>query len=162
MKREKCFLRHGKKMDRFRSRKRCVPARICFTLLGMVMSLFGILSLTSCEKKEETQKEVPFEICGETELPDELRELVEKKKEEPFRFTYENSAHLYLAVGYGKQPCGEYVVAVRQMYETETGIYVDTTLVSLSHVENWQAGEPSVYPYVVIRCEKSEKNVFFL
>lgn len=128
----------------------------------LLLLLAAILLAVSCEKTSGEKESFPFAVCKETELPDELRELIEKKKAEPFRFTYENSACLYLAVGYGEQPKGEYVVAVKQMYETENGIYVDTTLVSLSHVESFQTGDPSVFPYVVLRCEKTDKNVFFL
>ena len=129
----------------------------------LLFLFFALVFLTvSCGKKSGEKKEVAFSICGETELPDELSALIEKKKEEPFRFTYENSAWMYLAVGYGKQPKGEYVAAVRELYETETGIYADTILISLTHANNQETGEPSVYPYVVIKSKKTEKRVFFL
>lgn len=132
--------------------------------IGMLF-LIGILLLGACNGKEEVaeeKKSLSFEVCGERELPDQVTELIEKKKKSPFRFSYEDSAHLYLAVGYGEQPQGEYVAAVKELYETEQGFYVSTTLVSLSHRENWSIGEPSVFPYVVIRCAKTEKNIFFL
>lgn len=132
-------------------------------MLAAFLCLSGLaLFMISCSRRLEEKKEVPFEISKETELPDELLALIEKKKEEAFHFTYENTAWCYLVVGYGMQPQGEYVVAVRQIYETPSGIYVDTILIGLSHAQNQVTGNPSAYPYVVIRCKKSGKNVFFL
>lgn len=130
---------------------------------GILLSLFFLILFSACQKEEAGQKEkVPFSVCKETELPDKVRKLIEEKREAPFRFTYEDSAHLYMAVGYGKQPVGEYVAAIKEIYQQDGTIYVDTTLVSLSHGAEWKVGEPSVYPYVVIRCEKNSKSVCFL
>ena len=123
------------------------------------------LLLASCGKKQDTgevKKQVAFSICEEEELPDELKDLIEDKKECPFQLTFQNSANLYIVVGYGEQPRGEYVAAVRELYETEKGIYADTTLISLSYVRDQKAGEPSTYPYVVLKCKKTDKPVFFL
>lgn len=122
----------------------------------------SILTACSLKKKEETKKELPFSICTEEKLPDELKELIESKKERPFQLTFQNTAHLYIVVGYGQQPVGEYVAAVRQLYETKKGVYADTTLISISYVQDQKAGDPSTYPYVVLKCEKTEKPVFFL
>lgn len=134
--------------------------------IGGIFLLITCLCFTvSCGKKEtESVKKipVPFAICEEEKLPDELLELIEHKKISPFQLTFQNSANLYIAVGYGQQPGGEYVAAVRELYETEKGIYADTTLISISYVKNQKAGEPSTYPYVVLKCEKTEKPVFFL
>ena len=131
--------------------------------MTFVFLLFPLFFLTvSCFKQEETKKEISFEICKETELPDELRKIIEEKKEEPFRFTYENSAYLYLAVGYGIQPEGEYVVCVESLTESEAALYVDTVLISLGHGTNQKIGTPSSYPYVVLRCKKNGKRAVFL
>ena len=141
--------------------------RICFFAFRLFCMLFlpVILLGTSCQKNGGTgieKKQVGFVICEEEKLPDELKELIEEKKGQPFQFTFQNTANLYIVVGYGEQPRGEYVAAVRELYETEKGIYSDTTLISISYVEKQKAGEPSTYPYVVLKCEKSDKTVFFL
>lgn len=129
----------------------------------LMFLFFCLVFLTiSCSKKTEKKKPLSFEICKETELPDELSDLIEKRKEEPFSFTYENTAHLYLAIGYGRQPEGEYVAAVQSLTETEGMIYAETILINLTHAKNLDTGTPSSYPYVVLRCEKNEKPVIFL
>lgn len=131
----------------------------------VILWITGLCFLISCGKKakeEEQKAAVLFSICEEEKLPDELLMLIEQKKFRPFQLTFQNSANLYIVVGYGQQPRGEYVAAVRKLYETEKGIYADTTLISLSYVKNQKAGDASTYPYVVLKCEKSEKPVFFL
>lgn len=136
--------------------------RLC---LLHVLFLAIIFENTACQKRagEDTvKKRVGFVICEEEKLPDELKELIEEKKGMPFQLTFQNTANLYIVVGYGEQPGGEYVAAVRELYETEKGLYADTTLISLSYVKDQKAGEPSTYPYVVLKCEKIEKPVFFL
>lgn len=149
-----------KKNKRAKRWKYCFAFSV-FYLLFLFFSVLG----TSCQKNSGASKEkqqVGFVICEEEKLPDELKELIEEKKEQPFQLTFQNTANLYIVVGYGEQLRGEYVAAVRELYETEKGIYADTTLISISYVEKQKAGEPSTYPYVVLKCEKSEKPVFFL
>lgn len=124
---------------------------------------FSLVFLTmSCGKAEDTKTPVEFELCADEDLPDELAAMIEEKKEEEFQFTYETSAYLYLAAGYGEQPRGEYVAAVREIYENEDGIFADMVLIDRSYSEDKAAGEPSVYPYIVLRCGKKGKPVFFL
>ena len=57
------------------------------------------------EKKEE-QTQLEFTVVDEKRLPEELLEMVEEKKAEPFKLTYGDSGYLYLCVGYGRQPSG--------------------------------------------------------
>lgn len=133
--------------------------KVC--LFVILFTIGNILSACT-QQKEEIKKELDFEICEEEKLPDELKKLIDEKKESPFQLTFRNSAHLYIVVGYGEQPRGEYVAAVRELYETEKGVYADTTLISISYAKNRQVGEPSTYPYIVLRCRQTNKTVFFL
>jgi hypothetical protein len=143
------------------SKGRWIP--ILFVVAVICAGAVGICIFTQKRQENaEEKKELAFSICEEEQLPDELKERIEERKEEPFQLTFQNSANLYIVVGYGEQPRGEYVAAVRELYETERGIYVDTTLISISYAKEQQAGEPSTYPYVVLKCDPQEKRVFFL
>ena len=133
--------------------------KICFFV---ILFTIGTIVSACMQEKEAGKKKLAFEICEEEKLPDELKKLIDEKKESPFQLTFRNSAHLYIVVGYGEQPRGEYVAAVRELYETEKGVYADTTLISISYAKNRQVGEPSTYPYIVLRCRQTNKTVFFL
>ena len=124
---------------------------------------FAVVFLTiSCGKNSQERKEVVFQLCQKEELPDELVRLIEEKKEKEFQLVYENSAYLYLVVGYGKQKSEEYVAVLEEIYELEKGIMVDTTLIHQTYAKDKTAGKPEECPYIVIRFEEKEKQVFFL
>lgn len=110
---------------------------------------------------EENRKALPFEICKETQLPDELKNIIDERKEKEFQFVYENSACRYVAVGFGRQKNEEYAVAVKEFYEGEEVIVLDTILKNTDWEEGKETGEAAVCPYLVIRCELTEKPVVF-
>ena len=80
-----------------------------------------------------------------------------KKKETPFQFTYRLQKDQYIAIGYGEQNGGGYSIKVAECSEDSNNIYVDTTLLgseeSLEDVKS--------YPYIVLKCLKSEKKGCF-
>lgn len=66
--------------------------------------LFFLLVFTSCGKETEEEKEkLDFTICDEKQLPEELKELLEEKKQEVFKLTFSTKDYLYIVVGYGEQ-----------------------------------------------------------
>jgi hypothetical protein len=130
--------------------------------LGCLFLFFILIFLTvSCEKTEEGKKEIDFHVCRETEMPDELKEMIEHRKEKPFQLIYEDSAYRYCAAGYGRQERNEYVVAVRDFYETEDMIVLDTVLTGRKGEESWKAGSSEVCPYILIRFDLTGKSVLF-
>ena len=127
----------------------------------MVICLVGIVFLLGgcMEKgKQQNRKSIDFTVCTEDQLPDEVKTLIEQKKETPFQFTYRLQKDQYIAIGYGEQNGGGYSIKVAECSEDSNNIYVDTTLLgseeSLEDVKS--------YPYIVLKCLKSEKKVVFL
>ncbi len=122
-----------------------------------------IFLMVSCGNKEEGEekKEITFHVCKETEMRDELKEMIEQRKEKPFQLVYENSVYRYCAAGYGRQERNEYVVAVRDFYETEDMIVLDTVLTGRKGEESWKAGSSEVCPYILIRFGLTGKPVLF-
>lgn len=121
-----------------------------------------LVAMTGCgEKQDRTKKlrDLRFEVLASEQIPEELKEILEEKKEKCFKFTFTDEKRAYICVGYGRQPTGGYSIAVTELYETENAVYVHTNLLGPA------AGElkkeiPS-YPYIVIRFEKQEKTVVF-
>ena len=125
---------------------------------------FTIVFLTiSCGKKSDEAEVYPleYEVCDETELPDELRIMIEERKEEEFQIIYENSACRYVAAGYGKQKRDEYVVAVKDFYGSGKEIVLDTILIHKSKGEKGRVGRPGLCPYIVIRTSHMEGQIAF-
>ena len=124
--------------------------------------LLQILLLCGCSIREEDSvklRDLEFTLVSEERLPEELKTLIEEKKQGPFKFTYTDQENLYLCIGYGEQATGGYSITVNQLYLTENAIYVHTNLLGPSPKEK---ENPAVsYPYVVIKTENLDKNVVF-
>lgn len=114
------------------------------------------------------RKEIDFYICDESEIPDNLAEIMNNKKKKAYELTYENGKYVFIAIGYGEKSKDNQVVVLKDIYETDKVIGVETTLYTDSFVDENEeyAGrtsrfDKSFYPCIVIRCEKKDKPVYF-
>ncbi len=132
---------------------------ITVLLLTLIISAIG---LTGC-KSEDTDikkiKDLDFTVVEDADLPGELKEIIEEKKELPFKITYMNKDSLYIAVGYGKQNTGGYSIAVNDLYLTKNAVYIDTNLIGPS--QDTMVSQGVTYPYVVVKLELREERVVF-
>lgn len=133
--------------------------KIVITLLLLISIFFG---LTGC-KKDETEikkiKDLEFTVVEDTDLPGELKEIIDEKKDKPFRLHYSNNDFLFIVVGYGKQNSGGYSIAVEELFLTENAIYIDTNLIGPSQDDMVTQGV--TYPYVVVKLEYMDKRIVF-
>jgi hypothetical protein len=131
-------------------------------LLMLLMIITIATALVGC-KSESTEvkklKDLEFTVVEDADLPGELKEIIDEKKEEPFRLTYANKDNLYIVVGYGKQNSGGYSIAVEELYLTNNAIYIDTNLIGPSKEDNVSQG--ITYPYVVVKLEYMDERVVF-
>ncbi len=126
-------------------------------LIGIIL-----IFLSGCSiQKNETEKlrDLEYTIAADKELPEELKEIVEEKKKESFKLTYESEGSLYLCVGYGEQATGGYSIAVNELYLSENAIYFDTSLIGPDSSET--VAETASYPYLVVKTEYLDKPVVF-
>lgn len=127
-----------------------------------VIVVFMTGCLTGCiEKPLETEKirELEFATLTEEEIPQELKEQIEKEKAYTFHMSYEDAGVLYIAEGYGAQPKTGYRVEVVQVDETENAIRFHTHL--LGPEKGRETEEVETYPYVVIMVKDIGKTVIF-
>lgn len=131
-------------------------------LMQMIAVLVLLCMVAGCgEKQDKTKKlrDLKFEVLSSEQIPKELKEILEEKKEEGFKLTFTDESREYICAGYGRRPTGGYSIAVTELYETENAVYVHTTLLGPSAEESKK--EIPSYPYLVIRLEKQEKTVVF-
>lgn len=128
----------------------------------LTMIIITVYGLSGC-KKEDTEikklKDVEFTVVEDADLPGELKEVIDEKKENPFKITYSNQDYLYIVVGYGKQNSGGYSIAVEELYLTDNAIYIDTNLIGPSKDDLVTQGV--TYPYVVVKTEFIDKSIVF-
>ncbi len=136
--------------------KRFAAAILLLTI--MVMTIL----LTGC-KTEDTDikkiRDLDFTVVEDADLPGELKEIIDEKKEEPFKLTYSNKDNLYIVVGYGKQNSGGYSITVEALYLTKNAIYIDTNLIGPTKEDMVSQGV--TFPYIVVKLEDMEEPVVF-
>ena len=130
---------------------------------GILLAVFLLTGwLTACTtsvQQSESQDDMEFTVVSEDRLPEELKEIVEGKKESAFKLTYADEGYLYICTGYGKQDSGGYSITVDSLYETDNAIYVNTNL--LGPKAGSASGNSPSYPYIVIKVEFRDKTVVF-
>lgn len=129
-----------------------------FTFIGLgLMTLLGGCGM----KKDNTKKlrDIDYTVLSPDEYPEQLRVVLEEKKDKMYRLTYANEGYLYIAVGYGKQEKAGFSVRVDKLYETANGIYFDTTLMGPAQEE--EATQVITNPSVVVKMEDIGKTVIF-
>lgn len=132
----------------------------CLARLTVLMIVCTVW-LSGCSVKEEKTekiKECDFTVVESVDIPKELQSIIEEKKVEPFKLSYADEGYLYLVMGYGKQVGGGYSITVDQLYETETNICFDTTLIGPKEKERTHA---ETYPYIVVKMEYVEKDIVY-
>jgi hypothetical protein len=134
-------------------------------LLILVMAA-AALSVGCSSKTEVQHQKVNYELCSRTMLPDELIFMIEEKSDESFAFSYSTNDYTYIAVGYGLHDRDGYVVELRDIFATDYACYVKCAIMTQEYIDSLGDGvhicsEPSMSPYIVIRCSRLELPVMF-
>lgn len=108
--------------------------------------------------EEMPRREIPFVIVSEECIPEELKSLIEKKKESEIKLTYVDEEHRYIIVGYGKQDTGGYSIYIKDLYVAQNAIYVDTCLMG-PKIKS-KKNTPS-YPVIVLQISEMGLPVVF-
>ena len=130
--------------------------------LGLLVLMTAALWLGGCSaSKDEGDKvrDLDFMVVGDMDVPQELKNLITEKQQQPFKLTYSDEQNLYIAVGYGVQPTGGYSISVNDLYLTDNSIVINTELKGPEKGEN--AGVEQSFPYIVIKTEYLENPVVF-
>lgn len=123
-------------------------------LLTMMLSGCSLLS-----EERVKLRDLDFTVLAEEKIPEELLSIVNEKKAEPFKLTYSDKDYLYICIGYGEQATGGYSIAVNELYETDSAIYVNTELLGPQPSE--KSNPTPSYPYIVLKTEYLDQTVIF-
>ncbi len=123
--------------------------------------MIAVLASGCTIRKEDTEKlrDIDFTVVKSEDVPEELRDIIQEKQENETKLFYADEGYLYVVRGYGKQDTSGYSVEVRDCYETENTICVETNL--LGPPKGEEVVDKPTYPCVVIKMEYSEKDVIF-
>lgn len=133
--------------------------RIIALLLMIGITAIGIAGCKAEDTDVKKIMDLEFTVVDDADLPGELKEIIDEKKEDPFKLSYSNKDYLYIVVGYGKQNSGGYSIAVDELYLTSNAIYIDTNLIGPTQDD--MVAQGVTYPYVVVKTEFREERVVF-
>lgn len=131
-------------------------------ILLIVCMIICLYALTACSVETEDKKkigDVDFTVVPEEGIPEELKKIIEERKEEIFKTTYTDKDNLYIVVGYGKQPTGGYSIRVSELYKTKNGMYIKTEFIGPS--KNEEVPQTVTYPFIVVKMDYTDKSVIF-
>lgn len=130
-----------------------------------ILAFLMLCMFTGCaDKKRDTMekiKDLEFTVLADENIPEELKAVIEEKKGNSFKVTFQDNGFLYICIGYGEQVSGGYSITVNALYLTENAIYVDTTLLGPQPGDTTTKKDTPSYPYIVLKTEFLDKPVVF-
>ncbi len=133
--------------------------RTAIMLLMIMITAVGLMGCKSENTDIKKIRDLDFTVVEDADLPGELKEIIDEKKELPFKLSYSNKDNLYIVVGYGKQASGGFSIAVEELYLTSNAIYINTNLIGPTKTDTVSQGV--TFPYVVVKLEFIDENVVF-
>lgn len=133
-----------------------------YKLLEVLMVLILFVCFAGCAGNTDRTKklnDLDFTVLSEETIPGELKVILEEKKQEPYKLTFEDNDFLYICIGYGEQKSGGYSIAVQELYETQNAVYVHTNL--LGPTEEEAKKQAPSWPHIVVKTQKKDKTVVF-
>lgn len=117
----------------------------------LAMAVFFLQGCHFGELSEEKVRDLEYTVVPEEDIPEELRTIINEKKEQTFELSYAADGDLYIAIGYGKQSRGGYSIVVEELYAKKDSIMISTNLMGPEKDEKVER-QPT-YPYLVIKTE---------
>lgn len=130
--------------------------------LYIVIMLILAFLMNGCSIKKTSEEKIAdmeYTVVEDEDVPDELMDIINDKKEEVFNITFSDKEYLYMVRGYGPQPTTGYGIKIENLYETDNAICIMTTLRGPLKTE--KINEVISYPYIVIKVENVDKEVLF-
>lgn len=126
------------------------------------LAVLIVCILTGCGVRTQDQErlgDLEFTVLDLEKVPQELKNVLEEKKADPFKVTYEDEGYMYICIGYGEQQTSGYSIAVEDLYLTSNAIYVKTELLGPGNGET--VADATTCPYIVLKLEDLNKSVVF-
>lgn len=132
---------------------------ISLVLCLLTFCLFCFSGCSFLSGSSDKVKDLEFTVVSDENLSDELKTILDERKENPFKVTFNDKEYLYICIGYGKQDTGGYSIAVDSLYLTEEAIRVSTSLLGPGPED--ESSPSASYPYIVLKTEFLDIPVVF-
>lgn len=142
--------------ERWHDSRKFVKRLIIFSI---IIQCFFLQGCRVIKKDSGKVMELEYVVVKEEELPLELKKMIDDKKTNTLRMTYETKDATYIVAGYGTQPTSGYSIRVNDLYLGTNAVYADVDLLGPEAGE--AVTELPAAPYIVLKIEKREESVVF-
>lgn len=129
-----------------------------FTPFLLILCIGAFVGCSRSDVPAKTE-ELDFTIVSGTDIPGDLKELIQDRRKDPFELTYTDGSYLYIVKGYGKQSSGGFNIVVNDFYLSQDCLVFDTELFGPKAED--EVSKKASYPYIVIKTEYREDPVVF-
>lgn len=105
------------------------------------------------------KQDLDFTVLEKEDIPEELKKMIEEKKDDPMKLTYTDQGQMYLVRGYGQKESSGYSIEVKELYETDNAVHILTELKGPGEKE--QVIEKHTWPYIVVKTDYQNRHVVF-
>ncbi|MBE5957327.1 MAG: protease complex subunit PrcB family protein [Lachnospiraceae bacterium] len=127
--------------------------RIVAVCLCVAIFLCGCRMVDIDTKKES---DVDYTIASYDEVPEEVKKIIDERKEDAFSTVISDRENTYIVVGYGRKNTDGYQIKLRDIYQSTTDIFVR---LEFKGPERPMEKEIVSYPFIIIKVEYTVKNI---
>lgn len=128
-------------------------------LFAALIFVCGIWGCNFFSTSDERVGEVDYTVVEDKDIPEELRKIIDTKKDKELRMTYATKEYTYIVAGYGKQQTSGYSICIDDLYAGKNAVVVKLSLLGPAKDESITKVETT--PYIVIKVERTEYPVVF-
>ena len=132
------------------------------TGLLIIFILLTAFLMGGCKMEDQDSekiRDIEFTVLDEELIPEEFKLVIDEKKQEVFRLTYNDGQYTYIAEGYGEQPTSGYSIVINEVYLSSNAVYFDSNL--MGPEKDDEIIQMPTCPYIVIKLENIDKPVVF-
>ena len=139
---------------------RKIWGKVVVVMLALLI-IMPVCAMTGCSgsKEPDNKTSVDYTVVENADLPEELRKLIESKKDKVMRLTYTTKDYTYVVAGYGTRETSGYSIKVNNVYTGDNALYIDINLIGPAAGE--AVNEVETYPVIVLKMERREESVVF-
>jgi len=132
--------------------------------IGILVCIFvvcacSVCGLWGCGATEASVTTLDYTVVEDKDIPQELKNIIDEKKENTIRLTYNTDEYTYAVAGYGTMETSGYSICVNSVALGTDAILIDVDLLGPKPQE--QVTKVSTTPYIVLKMEKRDETVVF-
>ena len=102
---------------------RKIWGKVVVVMLALLI-IMPVCAMAGCSgsKEPDNKTSVDYTVVENADLPDELKKLIESKKDKVMRLTYTTKYYTYVVAGYGTRETSGYAIKVTNVYTGDTAL----------------------------------------